>query len=95
MENITSGKSYTSADVVENNFDLSKGYELVEKKEIEGTPFDALNIEGEWRIVLGIFQVYQGLDTFEECVKMTKGINWGFLMNVVSAMTEAIKRVNQ
>lgn len=67
-----------------------KNQELIEQKPIEGTPFTMITqtATGKSFLTIGQFRVTEETEKPEELIKLTKGVKWNFLTNVMSVIVE-------
>ena len=56
--------------------------ELVEKIEVENTPFTIVKNEGLWYILLGKYRLTEGYEDKEEVLKEANTINWNKILQV-------------
>ena len=56
--------------------------ELVEKIEVEGTPFTIVRNEELWYILLGKYRLTEGFENKEEALKEANTINWNKILQV-------------
>lgn len=72
-----------------------KPTQLVERKEIEGTPFTAVKMENEqWCLTLGRYILTPGLKNYNDVVKQTKSLNWELLLKVMNIVSEFNQKNN-
>lgn len=65
---------------------VSSNEEIIKRERIEGTPFDAINEGDGWFLVMGRFKITEKTENIQELEEQIKGVNWGLLGNVVSAI---------
>lgn len=75
----------------------SKNYSLIEKEDIEGTPFTVNGIgekkeKKQWCITMGQVLISPMMETKEECLQVIAGKHWNLIINVAGLMAEGIIR---
>lgn len=60
----------------------SRNTELLEKEEVEGTPFTIVKNEELWYILLGKYRLTEGYEDKEEALKEANVINWNKILQV-------------
>lgn len=71
-----------------------KNEEMIEQTPIEGTPFTMITqtSTGKSFLTIGQYRVTEETSSKTELLKLTKGIKWNFLTNVVSVVVETYLR---
>lgn len=73
-----------------NNSNLN--YELIKRKEIEGTPFTIVTIEEKENfITVGKYRLSETYKTTEEAEINAKTIDWNKIMQIIGIMIENYK----
>lgn len=72
-----------------NNNDYSiKNEELVERIEVENTPFTVAGVKQGWFVLIGNTRLTDGLESKEEALEDAKRVDWERMMQVMSVMIE-------
>ncbi len=91
MENTSKGTPLN----VEETYKQGSNYELVIRREIEGTPFTIVTTEGKIFGVMGIHRITEYADakevTEEQMVELVKEITWDRITQVIVLMIESKK----
>ena len=65
--------------------------ELLEKEEVEGTPFTIVKNEGLWYILLRKYRLTEGYERKEEALKEGNTINWNKILQVCIIVGKEVK----
>lgn len=80
-----------ASETLKENYSNDKS-KLIEKIEIENTPFTIMKHKDEWYILIGKYRLSEGyinkLEALEEAKKMT----WEKIMQVIGVMIEEYKK---
>ncbi len=69
--------------------------ELVERVEIEGSPFVCVTTEEGSFIVMGRFRMTKGFRKKEDAIKEATEMTWNNIVNVMSCIIESLKEFNE
>jgi hypothetical protein len=69
--------------------------QLVEFKNITGTPFTAVRMEEKWMLTLGKYRMTEELETLEECIKASEEHDWMRIMAVMQVMMKENEELKQ
>lgn len=77
--------------------DKSNSGELIERKNIEGTPFTAIKRDGQdgWFLTMGQYRVTGGLEKLEDLEYKALQPDWELITVVVGIMIERFNEVNK
>lgn len=74
----------------ENQYNSNSGDKLIERKEIIGTPFTAINTGEGWFLTLGKYRLTAVEKELHELEEMVISKEWPFLMDVIGVMINEI-----
>lgn len=82
---------------VEGTDNKSSGEQLIERVNIEGTPFTAIKRECEegWFLTMGRYKVSDNYGTLEGLESSVGSVDWEILTNVIGIMVEQFNEVNK
>lgn len=61
---------------------------LIERVEIDGTPFTAIRNEEEWFLTMGKYRLTQAMKTLEEVKNDATNTDWFRIMQIIGIMIE-------
>lgn len=64
-----------------------KNTELIEKREIENTPFTAVRVNDKWFLGCANFRLTEPMNSYEEVLESTK-LSWHLVTQLISIMIE-------
>lgn len=67
-----------------------KNKELVERHEIENSPFTVIKTENDVFGTMGKYRITEPYDSIEECEKALKEFSWNRVMQVVMLLVEEL-----
>lgn len=83
-------KNTTESDVIqmnaENTSKQNSNSELVEKIEIEDTPFTAIRIEDVWFLTMGKYRLSEPMQTKKEVLEDAQRADWWRIMAIINIM---------
>lgn len=89
----------TESDTLDGNAketDKQSSSELIERKGINGTPFEAVRHDKKWFIGFGKYKISREMQTEQDCIEECKNPQWNTFLNVIQAMidmNEKYKRI--
>lgn len=87
MKNITSEKSSTTANqqetITEHNTNSSK---LIEREQLEGTPFNLIKQEEKYFITIGNYQLTPQYDTEQEAIDDIQFNQWNIIVTLIDIL---------
>lgn len=63
---------------------LKENYSIVERKQIEGTPFWIVKSEELWYLVMAEFKISSGYETAEEAEEVLNNEMWLVIMHMIA-----------
>lgn len=67
----------------------SKNYKVLERENIENTPFTLVTVEGNKHfLAIGDRRITENAEKKEMLLEMTEGVNWNFITNIMAIMLE-------
>lgn len=69
--------------------------EIIKQKEIEGTPFKIIEIEGEYFLTLGKYRLTQPMDKEEDVRKYLITDKWTLLLQMIEIRFQIEKEENK
>lgn len=67
--------------------------ELIERKDIEGTPFTMINQGNGWMLTMGMYKLTKEGHTEKELQALVKKPTWDLQMGVMSAVAETMIKI--
>lgn len=91
LQNTTSEKSHGNA---KNTNNINYSEKLIERVEIEETPFTAIKNNEEWFLTMGKYRLTQGMQTLEEVKDNATNTDWFRIMQIIGIMIEEYNEKN-
>jgi hypothetical protein len=86
METLTLEKSLTSAKEVNKKDSLNE--EIIKKTEVKDSPFNIIEVDGEFFGSMGQYRVTETYDSHQKCKKELEKITWNRLIQVIMILGE-------
>ncbi|AXH75056.1 MAG: hypothetical protein [Microviridae sp.] len=80
-----------STETQQQNNSESSSKELVEKIQIENTPFHAIRMDDKWFLVMGKYRLSEPVQTLEEVKADAADASWFRIMQLIQIMLEEDK----
>ncbi len=68
--------------------------ELVERIEVENTPFTIVKIDGEYFGTMGEYRLTEKFNTLEECEEAVSKFSWNRVIQVMMLLVDKLKAVD-
>lgn len=66
----------------------SNSNNLIEQKQVDGTPFTAVRVNEDWFLTLGKYRLTDKLKTLGECIEEAKDASWWRIMQIMNIMIQ-------
>lgn len=86
METTTSGTSHGYVIEADNK----NSSEIIQREKIEGTPFTAVNENGEWALTLGNYKLQKRYEDIQELKKQIKNPKWDEIEELIAIIAEVL-----
>jgi hypothetical protein len=78
-----------------NTIEVNEKNELIRRKEVEGTPFVVVEVEGKCFATLGNYKITEDFETGIEAESAIKEINWKNLINLMIVINDYCKSLDK
>lgn len=69
--------------------------QLLEKVEIEGTPFTAIKLDAKWFLTMGKYRISELYDTLQEVQQDAQDASWMRIMTIMNIMIQEDKALEK